>query len=176
MNVNEESKNNEVSCVYKTLGVVCILVSAFGMLEMNTNIVFACSCVPLPPPIEHFKKATAVFSGKVIEIKKAKLNIGNGMFLQKRVKFDVAKSWKGVEKKTVLLFTGRGGGDCGYGFEKGESYLVYAFGKDSLSTSICTRTRTLANAQEDLKALERLPVQPLGKLRTTWANIKLFVR
>ena len=128
--------------------------------------------MPLPPPIEHFKKATAVFSGKVIEIKKAKLNIGNGMFLQKRVKFDVAKSWKGVEKKTVLLFTGRGGGDCGYGFEKGESYLVYAFGKDSLSTSMML----LAKLNQAAKAEKRgvLVCEGVFSINQSMARVKFI--
>ena len=45
-----------------------------------------------------------------------------------------------------------GGGDCGYRFEIGKEYLVYAYlGEDKkLSTGICTRTGLLTKADEDL--------------------------
>jgi hypothetical protein len=48
-------------------------------------------------------------------------------------------------------------GDCGYDFQAGETYLVYANNDEgfvsSLSTDICTRTRRLSEAGEDLAYL-----------------------
>jgi hypothetical protein len=42
----------------------------------------------------------------------------------------------------MVVYTGSGGGDCGYPFVVGASYLVYASGRsDHLYTSICTKTR-----------------------------------
>jgi hypothetical protein len=54
----------------------------------------------------------------------------------------------------VIVVTGRGGGDCGYRFEVGARYLVFAYGDDAkLETNICQRTKELAQAAEDLKLL-----------------------
>jgi len=47
-------------------------------------------------------------------------------------------------------------GDCGYDFQQGETYLVYANSdedSDVLSTSSCSRTRRLSDAGEDLTYL-----------------------
>jgi hypothetical protein len=69
------------------------------------------------------------------------------------VRFDVAEAFRGVTSPELDVDTGSGGGDCGYPFKVGESYLVYAHvGKDGqpLATSICTRTRPLRDAHDDL--------------------------
>jgi len=125
---------------------VCLFMSL--MLGINSTPVFSCSCVVPPPPKTALRQATAVFSGKVLSVK-----LKND---QQLVKFEVDRIWKGVSDNTVLITTGLGSGDCGYNFSKGEKYLVYAYGEkggNSFSTSICTRTTTLANAQKDLAEL-----------------------
>jgi hypothetical protein len=70
------------------------------------------------------------------------------------VKLRVERSWKGPSCTELKVETGRGDGDCGYPFEVGKSYLVYAH-KDGevLRTNICTRTRPMDIAEEDLTAL-----------------------
>lgn len=72
----------------------------------------------------------------------------------------MSSNWKGIKDKMVTVETGLGGGDCGYGFQEGESYLIYAYrtnGEDGkpgpLRTNICTRTRPLSKAKGDIKAL-----------------------
>jgi hypothetical protein len=82
------------------------------------------------------------------------------------VTFDVLQSWKGPAEENITVITRRFGSMCGYGFKTGGEYLVYAGGKDnSLSTSLCSRTRGLARASEDLSLLgegvfSRLPPTP----------------
>src|SRR5262249_40454290 len=54
-------------------------------------------------------------------------------------------------------------GNCGYDFQPGETYLVYADEDeetDLLSTGVCTRTRRLSDAGEDLAYLYFLKEQP----------------
>jgi len=55
-------------------------------------------------------------------------------------------------------------GDCGYDFRSGETYLVYANNDEgsanSLSTDICTRTRRLSEAGDDLAYLFFYKDQP----------------
>ena len=50
------------------------------------------------------------------------------------------------------MLTAGSGPACGYGFKPGERYLVYANRKGTeLVTGICSRTRPLADATEDLE-------------------------
>jgi len=58
------------------------------------------------------------------------------------VHFSVSERFDGgSDLGEIVVYTGSGGGDCGYPFVVGTSYLVYASGReDHLSTSICTRT------------------------------------
>ncbi|MBW9234790.1 hypothetical protein JQK62_21625, partial [Leptospira santarosai] len=73
--------------------------------------------------------------------------------------FEVAETWKGVSESQVFIITGSGGGDCGYEFQVGQDYLVYAtestmYGNQAeLVTIICDRTTELGSAQEDLAVL-----------------------
>jgi len=58
------------------------------------------------------------------------------------VHFSVSERFDGgSDLGETVVYTGSGGGDCGYPFVVGTSYLVHASGPDDhLSTSICTRT------------------------------------
>jgi hypothetical protein len=72
----------------------------------------------------------------------------------------VAEGFIGMDGrgKRVEIRTGMGGGDCGYSFERGRSYVVYAYqDKDGLVASLCTRTAPLERAQADLAYLRKLP-------------------
>jgi hypothetical protein len=60
-------------------------------------------------------------------------------------------------------------GECGYDFQAGETYLVYANydegSANSLSTDVCTRTRRLSEAGEDLAYLFFYKDQPAASTR-----------
>ena len=76
--------------------------------------------------------------------------------------FLVTKKWKGPVGDTLVVLTGRGGGDCGYPFGIGGSYLVYAGWSELnrpsgvLGTGICSRTRSLIGADAEVAELDRL--------------------
>ncbi|MBD7984383.1 hypothetical protein H9649_07315 [Sporosarcina sp. Sa2YVA2] len=138
--------------LYKRLILPFLILSITLFLWKPTDAV-ACSCIMPPPPDQALNEANAVFSGEVIEITdNMKLINGNG----RTVKFKVDESWKGIESGEVAITTGNNEADCGFPFEVGQSYLVYAssngmYDSKSLTTSICNRTVQLANATEDLK-------------------------
>lgn len=122
----------------------------------------ACSCVPPPPPAEALEGADAVFSGTVVSVDNSFRDSDYGRIPQRRVAVELDRVWKGCEAvegeerpRRVELVTGSGGGDCGYDFQEGERYLVYAHeGSDgTLTTGICSRTANLENATDDLAAL-----------------------
>jgi hypothetical protein len=109
---------------------------------------------------EEFKDSIAVFEGKVKSI--FDFHTNDRSQSERRVIFTVTKAWKGVNSKEVLILTGFGGGDCGYEFEVGKSYLVYAGGSpQQLGTTICHRTSSIQYAYKDLHVLKKI-----AKLKT----------
>jgi len=133
--------------------IILLLFIVGSLLVVNTAIVNACSCVQPAPPKESLEQSTAVFAGKVIDI-----DVPSGIIVSSadpvKVTFEVSKIWKGPDYETLVLTTARDGASCGYGFKENEEYIVYAYGEENkLSTGICSRTRLLANAQEDLQDL-----------------------
>ena len=119
---------------------------------------FACSCMSSGPPCQAFWQADAVFSGQVISINRESTADENG-FRMRVVRMFVKESFRGVDRPEVDVLTGLGGGDCGFGFQIGQEYLVYAYRRDTdkkLVTGICTRTRSLTKAQEDLNYFHAL--------------------
>ncbi|WP_420128699.1 hypothetical protein [Longimicrobium sp.] len=79
----------------------------------------------------------------------------HGSWTQRVVTLRVDRAWKGVESETVVLMTGWGGGDCGFPFEHGKSYLVYTDGRpgELPRAGICGRTAVLSRANADIRAL-----------------------
>jgi hypothetical protein len=136
------------------LGVQIVFMAMIFLL-WNPMDASACSCIMPPPPEDALNEADAVFSGEVVEI------IENGKFTKgygKIVHIKVDEVWKGINDSEVVITTGNNDGDCGYPFEKGRNYLIYASKSDmyvnnSLSTTICNRTTQIASAAEDLKAI-----------------------
>jgi hypothetical protein len=115
----------------------------------------ACDCVYAGRPCQAFARTPYVFSGKVTRISPIAIKTSSGDEYQNRlVTFDVKRAYRGLDGKTVTeIVTGSGGGDCGYDFQQGEQYLVYAFSHPAtgkLYAGICSRTRRLAEAGDDL--------------------------
>jgi len=63
-------------------------------------------------------------------------------YLRVHVRFEVTEPFIGMEGrgKQVEVLTGSGGGDCGFPFHCGHSYLVYAYQsqESQLATGICS--------------------------------------
>ena len=73
--------------------------------------------------------------------------------------FEVIERFKGVDATQIDVQTGIGGGDCGWSFVKGSTYLVYAYREQSsgqLQTGICMRTNLVDRAGEDLAQLRSI--------------------
>jgi len=122
-----------------------------SLLAFRTESASACSCVPPGAPLEELGRSTAVFAGKAIRIDAGLLYSSADPVM---VTFQVAQVWKGPEHARLTLHTERSGASCGYEFQGGQEYLVYASGPEAgLYTGLCTRTQPLAGAGDDLKAL-----------------------
>ena len=78
---------------------------------------------------------------------------GTGQF--RTVSVAVTRVFRGNEQNHVSVLTGLGGGDCGYDFQTGQTYLVYASTGPGGSwfTSICSGTDAIEDAGTALRFL-----------------------
>ncbi len=134
---------------------------------------FACTCSP-PSPFESFTvrqlvqrafdKAELVCEGRVESVQDPPNPFApDGTILlpvparplRRVVRFRDTTVYKGQKQGTIVIRTGLGCGDCGYGFEVGSAYLVYAYTNEdgNLETNICTRTSLADDAGVDLRFL-----------------------
>ncbi len=117
-----------------------------------------------PPPLSSFelKSYTAVFSGRVVrlDVERVRDKQCEGCFTEDVVvTFDVSAPWRGVRGHEYVVRTPRSTSACGYPFELDQEYLVYVkkgtrafrYGVD-----LCSRTRKLVVASEEVRFLETL--------------------
>jgi len=130
-----------------------------ALFVLNKSEILACTCVPLPEDItieqqvkEAYQTSSSVFIGEVIEVTQKP---DDEFYVT--VRFKVDKIWNDKKfQKEITLSTGKDDGLCGYSFERGEKYLVYASGESNkLSTNICTRTAP-AESNKDEAILNKL--------------------
>lgn len=128
------------------------LTAVFIFSMLGASDVFACSCLAETKRSESkkvkaaYKDAAAVFYGEVIEVNRQADSL--------IVKFKVERSWKGQTARETVVRTAENSAMCGFNFEVGVKYLVYADRRNNnLETDICTRT-SVRNA--DAKHLNKV--------------------
>ena len=135
-----------------------LLVGLTVMALASVRDVSACVCASGSPPCQNAFQVDAVFAGTVRSVVPLPedgppLRPGEMRIPQTvRVEFDTVVPFRGLQGSNVTVLTAGSGPACGYGFKPGERYLVYANRKGTeLVTGICSRTRPLADAAEDLQ-------------------------
>lgn len=112
-----------------------------------TPAAHACKCAEPEAAAAAAASATAVFEGQVSQISAPQ---GDAVV----VELKVARAWKGVTTEQVSVRTRAESAACGYPFQVGTSYLVYAQAEGTgLQVHHCGRTRPIVEAQEDIVAL-----------------------
>ena len=147
---------------------ISLLFCAFLLIALSgaTFKTYGCTC-PRSAPCEEFSRASAIFIGRAVEGKERKEREDRSgkiaTFLMGKVHFVVEEAFIGIDGKEVDIESDANS-SCGYSFEQGELYLVYAYGSQEkrLSTSVCTRTTPLTQATEDLAFLQNLPPRGSG--------------
>jgi hypothetical protein len=131
------------------LWVLSTVLAALALLSARPAL--ACKCA-LPSVEEGRADASALFEGRVLSIEEKSRE---GAMPVNHVKLAVVRSWKGLDREEqVEVTTNTQSAACGYTFAKDTSYLVYARESDGqLDVSLCSRTRPLADAAEDLAIL-----------------------
>ena len=120
--------------------------------------------IPGPACQEAFR-AKAVFVATVVSVEDAQPSVAADRAVVsslRRVRMRVTEAFTGVSTREVIVNTGQGGGDCGYAFTAGGSYVVYAheWEGDTLFTTICSRTKPVRDAAEDLAYLRSFTKAP----------------
>ncbi|HYX29987.1 MAG TPA: hypothetical protein VE863_15705 [Pyrinomonadaceae bacterium] len=124
-----------------------------SLLFCQAQTAFGCMCSDVSVE-QAFKESTAVFVGKVLKItqdkeasvvfavrdccksgKKSESRWEKSVYKVQRVTLQVTESFKGLPAETVEIVSAiyNGGGTCGVLFKVGESYLVYATKRQSLT-------------------------------------------
>lgn len=169
----------------RVLTILGILV--FGL---TSKTVLACSCIGESTVEGAYKSSDIVVSGQVISTTdeylpdsariKEMVALGipadkldkrlNGFYL-KKVLIKVETVFKGqTTSDTLTIYTGVGGGDCGYKFKAGQKYVIYGDTKSYFAdfsknqdfpngqnvywTNICTRTQE--HNRTEIKELEKI--------------------
>ena len=132
-----------------------ILIIAISLFITSVEAAESCTCMPASPQ-QNFESANTVFSGRVIHIKtRRKFRLFRSSLQQKIVIFQVDQVWKGQEIPQLTVITSNSSASCGVNFVQRESYLVYASGSDDeLTTSLCSGTKPLIQAQSDIWMLD----------------------
>jgi hypothetical protein len=118
---------------------------AIALAALQPASAAACSCMQQSQE-DAAQNATAIFEGRVSRIEDP-----TG---EPKVHFKIVRSFKGPSQEALVVSTPNNSAACGYGFEEGQSYLVYASEQNAvLSTSLCSRTQPIASATEDLSKL-----------------------
>ncbi|WP_438444502.1 hypothetical protein [Gorillibacterium sp. sgz5001074] len=137
------------------LPALIVLLILGGDLLTVPSRALACSCATPPAVQEDLEKKTAVFSGQVIRVEQppAKPVLSSADPLHVTLK--VTRVWKGDVKAETAVYTARSSASCGYDqFAVHKEYIVFAAGSpDHLETGLCTRTKLLSAAGEELAIL-----------------------
>lgn len=113
----------------------------------------ACSCAQVDVATAR-QTAAAVFEGRTTQVERLEGAPGVGGDESLRVTLRVVQTWKGADAEEVVVTTAGSGAACGFPFARDTSYLVYADEhQGQLRVSLCSRTRAIADAQEDLAEL-----------------------
>ncbi|MDC0717164.1 hypothetical protein POL25_09695 [Nannocystis sp. bb15-2] len=109
----------------------------------------ACSCMPPPAPTVARDQAEAVFEARVEAVQTSD---SNGMV---RYGLAVQRVFKGDLPASTTVVTRSSSAACGRSFVVGKSYLLYAHRtpEGDLGDTMCSRTRQMGTADEDLAAL-----------------------
>jgi len=142
---------------YSSLILLSLLV-----LLVGTKTSVACTCSGRPQDVKGVQTCGYYWYSEAVFIGLAeKVTIESG---QMKVSFSVEKSIRGVNEKTVEVFTSASEGSCGYPFKEGERYFVYSRRREDgkLREGLCGPTVLLKDAEDDLNYVKELESGKLG--------------
>ena len=143
------SKSRKDNTILWKLKKSVLVLAVFGALFIigRAGIAHACLCYSVTP-YEEYRRSDAVFAGTVVSINQSS---------SLPVTFDVSRVWKGPHTETIALYTPPSNPSCGYTFQIGGKYLVYANSQNGrLQTNLCSGTKPLSAAQGDVSVIDQI--------------------
>lgn len=127
-----------------------ILVTTALLGLSHVNEAHACTCAPSPPTLTAVAEASAVFAGTIVDTTPPSTPTGEMV-----ARVTVETVWKRSRTETVVeVHTPASSAACGLSFVPGAKWLIYANEIDgNLSAALCSRSKLMTSAQEDLAAL-----------------------
>ncbi|MBD2871169.1 hypothetical protein [Paenibacillus arenilitoris] len=121
-----------------TLMLLALLTLTVGMAILPAQAA-ACSCAEPGTLTERKDRSHAVFEGEVAAVKSSSASLFQPQVRTVKATFKVNEVWKGQVARTIEVITAEDGATCGFRFEEGERYLVFANAKGkSLETGLCS--------------------------------------
>lgn len=100
------------------------------------GVASACSCKEPPPLDIEYRNTDAVFYGKVVKLELD----DNNRTVSASIK--TANIFKGAKEEFIRVVTSASGATCGFHFQIGGNYLIYANDSNgTFTTNMCTRTK-----------------------------------
>lgn len=117
-----------------------------------------CSCSRLgPSTCGTWDKEAVVFVGTVVDVENPANERRDDQTGESRYKFRVDEVLSGIHEREVEVYSGRGGGDCSFHFQKGRQYLVFpANNGTKLWAYRCSDTREIEFAAAMLPQLRAM--------------------
>lgn len=138
--------------------LVLALALAFAFALAAPGVASACCMCSTPTADESLARSTSVFYGRAIDVSPTRT--GHSEHPVIAVRFSVHTVWKGPRfQHDPFVLTSRNEDDCGYPFEVGSDYLVYASATSTghLVTRRCDGTTPANEPLEALAALAGVP-------------------
>lgn len=169
------------------LWLIAMVLGSVLFFSLRPRTVFACSCIQPDTPTAELNRSDAVFAGKVLAIDAPSglpsfttsfpfINFQYSSADPVSVTFDVSDVWKGPAYRRINVTTLRDSASCGYPFQAGETYLVYATNRGAeLTAGLCSRTSGIGQAQADMVELGQGTAPTLDSPQQPSANNGLLI-
>lgn len=148
----------------------------------------ACSCTTIGDNAAPMPSRDAIFRGRVVVSKLVVVGEDGNMFVAEQDRaparlyrvavLEVLEKFKGDVPPFVIVATGSGGGDCGYSFEVGKTYVVDGeWSSDQVLARLGGAARVITTSICSMTAEEGKAEAMLQRLRSTHKSASpLFVK
>ncbi len=136
------------------ISIFLVAIVFAGSLLAFPKEAWACSCAESGSVQENKSRSDAVFEGTAASVKPSSLSLFGSPAKAVKASFHVNEVWKGHVAPSIEVLTAGSGETCGYEFQEGERYLVYATATgNSLEVSLCSGTILTSEANEQMTLL-----------------------
>ncbi|MEK6908810.1 MAG: hypothetical protein AABX23_02025 [Nanoarchaeota archaeon] len=154
--------------------IIILPALAILMLFVIMGVASACSCIYLEDTQARIENADYVFTGKISEIRLS----GSEYNKEQEATIRITQYWKPSsfpESVNLIFYSTRDtGANCGYNFEEGKEYLIYASldaetGK--ISTNSCMGNLLLEESKDEINELNDL-IEPVSRPGTNDGKVE----